>query len=148
MSGIDSSEIQRLLPHRFPFLLVDRIEKCEPGHRIVGWKCVSRQDCTSLGGQPGQQAMPDALVLETMAQVAVILTFKTLDMAERSGQLFFFAGIDKTRFHRRPGIGDRMLVEARVERIMRARGVGRFSTRATINDELVAQATMLAAVRA
>jgi 3-hydroxyacyl-[acyl-carrier-protein] dehydratase len=92
--------------------------------------------------------MPDALVLETMAQVAVILTFKTLDMSERSGQLFFFAGIDKTRFHRRPGIGDRMFVEARVERIMRARGVGKFSTHATIDDELVAQATMLAAVRA
>jgi 3-hydroxymyristoyl/3-hydroxydecanoyl-(acyl carrier protein) dehydratase len=92
--------------------------------------------------------MPDALVLEVMAQVAVILTFKTLDMSERSGQLFFFAGIDKTRFQRRPSIGDRMLVEARVERIMKSRGVGRFSTRATIDNELVAQATMLAAVRA
>ena len=148
MSGIDSSEIQRLLPHRYPFLLVDRIERCEPGHRIVGWKCVSRHECKSLGGQPGRQTMPDALVLEVMAQVAVILTFKTLDMSERSGQLFFFAGIDKTRFQRRPRIGDRMIVEARVERIMKARGVGRFSTRATIDDELVAQATMLAAVRA
>jgi 3-hydroxyacyl-[acyl-carrier-protein] dehydratase len=92
--------------------------------------------------------MPDALVLETMAQVAVILTFKTLDMPERSGRLFFFAGIDKTRFKRRPSIGDRMVVEARVERIMKARGVGRFFTRATINEELVAQASMLAAVRA
>jgi len=148
MSGIDALEIQRLLPHRYPFLLVDRIDGCEPGHRIVGWKCVSRNDCTSLGGQPGQQTMPDAMVLEVMAQVAVILTFRTLDMPERSGQLFFFAGIDKTRFERRPGIGDRMLVEARVERIMKARGVGRFSTRATIDGELVAQATMLAAVRA
>ena len=92
--------------------------------------------------------MPDALVLEVMAQVAVILTFKTLDMPERSGQLFFFAGIDKTKFQRRPSVGDRMLVEARVERIMKARGVGRFATRATIDGELVAQATMLAAVRA
>ena len=147
MSGIDPSEIQRLLPHRYPLLLVDRIESCEPGHRIVGWKCVSRHDCKPLGGQPGQQTMPDALVLEAMAQVAVILTFKTLDMSERSGQLFFFAGIDKTRFQRRPRIGDRMIVEARVERIMKARGVGRFSTRASIDDELVAQATMLAAVR-
>jgi 3-hydroxyacyl-[acyl-carrier-protein] dehydratase len=92
--------------------------------------------------------MPDALILETMAQVAVILTFRTLNISERSGRLFFFAGIDKTRFQRRPGIGDRMVVEARVERIMKSRGVGRFYTRATIDEELVAQATMLAAVRA
>jgi 3-hydroxymyristoyl/3-hydroxydecanoyl-(acyl carrier protein) dehydratase len=92
--------------------------------------------------------MSDALVLETMAQVAVILTFRTLDISERSGRLFFFAGIDKTRFQRRPSIGDRMVVEARVERIMKARGVGRFTTRATIDEQLVAQATMLAAVRA
>lgn len=147
MSGIESNEILRVLPHRYPFLLVDRIQSCEPGHMIVGWKCVSRRDCTSIGDHAARMTMPDMLVLEAMAQVAVILTFRTLDLSEAKGQLFFFAGIDKTRFFRRPRIGDRMVVEARVERLMKSRGIGKFLTCATIDDEMVSQATMMAAVK-
>ena len=145
MAELDIGMIQRLLPHRYPMLLVDRVLDWEAGRFIRGMKNVTANEPFFQGHFPEYKVMPGVLVIEAMAQVAGLLTMLS-EFARRDGsQLVLFAGIDEARFKRQVVPGDTLMLEANLERAVR--GVGRFRTRATVGDQLVCEATLLAAIR-
>lgn len=145
MSELDAAMIERLLPHRYPMLLVDRVLEWEAAKFIRAIKNVTVNEPFFHGHFPGNPVMPGVLVIESMAQVAGLLTMLS-DAARQDGsQLVLFAGIDGARFKRQVVPGDTLLLEAELERAVR--GIGRFRTRASVGDQLVCEATLLAAIR-
>jgi 3-hydroxyacyl-[acyl-carrier-protein] dehydratase len=142
---MDVNEIMTYLPHRYPFLLVDRIESIEPGKSIRGIKNVTINEPFFQGHFPGFPVMPGVLVIEALAQVAAILSHLIADRKPDGQSLIFFAGIDNARFRRPVLPGDRLTLEAEVIRIVR--GVGKFHTWAHVGDEIAAEAELMAAVR-
>jgi 3-hydroxyacyl-[acyl-carrier-protein] dehydratase len=145
MSELDIGMIRRLLPHRYPMLLVDRVLDWEAGKFLRAVKNVTVNEPFFEGHFPAYPVMPGVLVIEAMAQVAGLLTMLS-DVARRDGsQLVLFAGIDEARFKRQVFPGDTLMLEAQLERAVR--GVGRFHTRATVGDQLVCEAQLLAAIR-
>ena len=142
---LDIGIIRRLLPHRYPMLLVDRVLDWEPGQFLRGLKNVTVDEPFFQGHFPAYPVMPGVLVIEAMAQVAGLLTMLS-DVARRDGsQLVLFAGIDEARFKRQVMPGDTLVLEANLERAVR--GIGRFRTRATVGSEVVCEAQLLAAIR-
>jgi len=145
MPELDVAMIQRLLPHRYPMLLVDRVLDWEAGKFVRGVKNVSANEPFFQGHFPGYPVMPGVLVIEAMAQVAGLLTMLS-DVARRDGtQMVLFAGIDDARFRRQVVPGDTLTLEAHLDRAVR--GIGRFRTTATVGGELVCEAQLLAAIR-
>src|SRR6476469_8486352 len=145
MSELDIGMIRRLLPHRYPMLLVDRVLDWEAGKFIRGVKNVSINEPFFQGHFPSYPVMPGVLVIEAMAQVAGLLTMLS-GVARRDGtQLVLFAGIDDARFKRPVVPGDTLMLEAHLERAVRS--VGRFRTKATVDGQLVCEAQLLAAIR-
>ena len=145
MSELDIGIIRRLLPHRSPMLLVDRVLDWESGKFVRGVKNVTINEPFFQGHFPSYPVMPGVLVIEAMAQVAGLLTMLS-DVARRDGtQLVLFAGIDEARFKRQVVPGDTLMLEAHLERAVR--GIGRFRTKAMVGDELVCEAKLLAAIR-
>jgi 3-hydroxyacyl-[acyl-carrier-protein] dehydratase len=145
MAELDIGIIRRLLPHRYPMLLVDRVLDWQPGSFVRAVKNVTINEPFFQGHFPAYPVMPGVLVIEAMAQVAGLLTMLS-DVARRDGsQLVLFAGIDEARFKRQVVPGDTLLLEAHLERAVR--GIGRFRTKATVGDELVCEAKLLAAIR-
>lgn len=132
-------EIQKLLPHRYPFALVDRIVEYVPGERAVGIKNVTFNEPHFQGHFPGRPLMPGVLIVEAMAQVGgVVLT----QMPDAEGGLFVFAGMDKVRF-RRPVIpGDQLVMTMELLCIKRRR-FGKMQGRAEVNGQLVAEGELL-----
>jgi len=145
MGEMDTGEIMRHLPHRYPFLLVDRVLECIPGQRIKAVKNVTVNEPFFQGHFPDYPVMPGVLVIEALAQVSLILFYETMDRLPDEKSLIFFAGIDEARFKRQVLPGDQLLLEAIVRRLVR--GVGKFSVRASVGDALVAEAELLAALR-
>lgn len=143
--ALDIRGIMRYLPHRYPFLLVDRVLACEPGKTLRAVKNVTINEPFFAGHFPGHPVMPGVLVIEAMAQAAAILAYRTPGSHSGEGALFLFAGIDRARFRREVGPGDQLLLEVEVLRIMR--GVGKFAARATVNGEMAAEAELMAAFR-
>ena len=142
---LDIGMIRRLLPHRYPMLLVDRIVEWESGKYMRGLKNVTVNEPFFQGHFPAYPVMPGVLVIEAMAQVAGLLTMLS-GVARRDGsQLVLFAGIDEARFKRQVIPGDTLLLEATLERAVR--GIGRFRTRATVGAQLVCEARLMAAIR-
>ncbi|HLX30465.1 MAG TPA: 3-hydroxyacyl-ACP dehydratase FabZ [Casimicrobiaceae bacterium] len=142
---LDIGIIRRLLPHRYPMLLVDRVLDWEAGKFVRGIKNVSIDEPFFQGHFPAYPVMPGVLVIEAMAQVAGLLTMLS-DVARRDGtQLVLFAGIDDARFKRQVVPGDTLLLEAHLERAVR--GIGRFHTKAMVGNGLVCEARLLAAIR-
>jgi 3-hydroxyacyl-[acyl-carrier-protein] dehydratase len=146
MGEMDIGEIMRYLPHRFPFLLVDRVLECIPGKSIKAIKNVTANEPFFQGHFPGYPVMPGVLVVEALAQVSVILVHKTLNLTADGKSLIFFAGIDDARFKRQVLPGDQLLLESTEVRL--ARGVGKFNVKATVGGVLVAEAQLLAVLRA
>ncbi|MBI3802828.1 MAG: 3-hydroxyacyl-ACP dehydratase FabZ [Nitrospirae bacterium] len=109
---IDIGEITEILPHRYPFLLVDRIIEIEPGKRIVGFKNVTINEPFFQGHFPKHPIMPGVLIIESMAQVGGVLAFKSAKGSE--GQLVFFLGIDKAKFRKPVYPGDQLRIEVEV----------------------------------
>ena len=135
---LDVDAIQRILPHRYPFLLVDRILELEPDRRVVGLKNVSANEPFFAGHFPGRPVMPGVLIVEALAQTAGIL------MGEASGLIPMFMGIDKARFRRPVTPGDQLRLE--VEVLRKRRSVCRVAGRAFVGEDLVAEAEMMAAL--
>ena len=135
---MDVEAIQRILPHRYPFLLVDRILELEPDRRVVGLKNVTANEPFFAGHFPGRPVMPGVLIVEALAQTAGVL------MGDESGLIPMFMGIDKARFRRPVTPGDQLRLE--VEVLRRRRNVARVSGRAFVGDNLVAEAEMMAAL--
>jgi 3-hydroxyacyl-[acyl-carrier-protein] dehydratase len=145
MGEMDIGAIMRHLPHRYPFLLVDRVLECVPGERIKGVKNVTVNEPFFQGHFPGYPVMPGVLIIEALAQVSLILFYETIDRLPDDKSIIFFAGIDAARFKRQVLPGDQLLLESIERRLVR--GVGKFSVRATVGDALVAEAELLAALR-
>ena len=146
MPELDQVAIMRLLPHRHPMLLVDRVLDYEPMKSIRGLKNVTANEPFFPGHFPNYPVMPGVLVIEAMAQLAGLLTMLS-NLAKMDGsQLVLFAGIDEARFKRQVMPGDTLILECELKRA--GRGVGRFSCRAeTQAGQLVCEASLLAAVR-
>ena len=119
---LESEEIQRIIPHRYPFLLVDRIIELEHGVRAVGVKNVSGNEPFFQGHFPGMPIMPGVLQVEALAQVGAVAI---LSMPEHQGKLPYFAGIDGVRFRRVVRPGDQLVLEVTLERLRGRIGVGR-----------------------
>jgi len=141
-AAIDIKEIVRLLPHRYPFLLVDRILEVEKGKNIIGLKNVTINEPFFQGHFPGQPVMPGVLILEGMAQVGGILAYHSIP--EMVGEkLIYFAGIDKVRFRQPVVPGDQLLIEMIV---LKQKGkIWKMAGKAKVNGNLVAEAELLAA---
>ena len=142
---MDILEIMRYLPHRYPFLLVDRIVELDGNKSIRGIKNVTMNEPFFEGHFPGYPVMPAVLVIEALAQIASILAWKISGRDPGDGTLIFFAGIDGARFRRQVRPGDQLVLEADVNKLVR--GVGKFSVRAKVDDEIVAEAELMAAMR-
>ena len=136
---MDVNAIQKLIPHRAPFLLVDRVLEMTPGRRIVGVKSVTMNEPFFTGHFPGHPIMPGVLIVEALAQLGGILWVSSL--GGRGDKLFYFAGIDKCRFRRPVQPGDQLRLEveftAMKSRTCRARGT------ASVNGEVAAEAELL-----
>jgi 3-hydroxyacyl-[acyl-carrier-protein] dehydratase len=138
-------EILEYLPHRYPMLLVDRVLECEPGKRIVGFKNVTMNEPFFQGHFPHHPVMPGVLIIEALAQVSAILSFKTLGSKPDDRSVYYFVGIDEARFKKPVMPGDRLVLEAVLER--NVRGIWKFQTEAKVDDVLVAEARLMCTVR-
>ena len=145
MPTMDINEIMRLLPHRYPFLLVDRVLECEAGQRIKAVKNVTLNEPFFQGHFPGYPVMPGVLVIEAMAQVSAILAYVTRGERHDAKSLLFFAGIDDARFKRPVFPGDQLVLESVELNVVRS--VFKFAAKASVGGELVAEARLMAAVR-
>lgn len=137
---LDINEIMKVLPHRYPFLLVDKILEIELGKSIVGIKNVSINEPFFPGHFPGHPVMPGVLIIEAMAQVAAILAYSS-DESIRS-KITYFVGIDNARFRKPVMPGDQLRIE--IEATGCKRGIWIFSAKASVDGKLVAEAELKA----
>ncbi len=142
-SSLTISEIMNILPHRYPFLLVDRVLELVEGERILAIKNVTGNEDVFNGHFPGAPIFPGVMIIEALAQASGILGFKTTNTTADDGKLYLFAGVDKARFKKPVTPGDQLMLESRVVAVKR--NIWRFQTRATVNDKLVCEATLLCA---
>ncbi len=141
---VDIHEVMRRLPHRYPFLLVDRVLECHPGKSIVALKNVTINEQFFQGHFPGNPVMPGVLMLEALAQAAGMLAFITEDVYPDEITQFYFAGIDEVRFRKPVRPGDQLILKVNVERIMR--GIWKYATVAEVAGEEVTSCKMMIAV--
>lgn len=139
------NEIRKYIPHRYPFLLVDRVTELVEGDRIVAYKNVSINEDVFNGHFPQMPIFPGVMIVEAMAQAAGILGFKTLDKTPADGSIYLFAGADKVRFRRQVVPGDQLQLEAAVVSVKR--GIWKFECKATVDGALAASATIMCADR-
>ena len=138
----DIHEIIKALPHRYPFLLVDRIIEIEPGERIVGIKNVTINEQFFVGHFPGAPVMPAVLIIESMAQVSGVLIYK--DLPEREKKLIFFTGIESAKFRHPVLPGDQLQIE--MELLRRRNNFGKMNGKALVDGKLVAEAVVQFAI--
>ena len=132
-------EIMKLLPHRYPMLLVDRILEIEPQKRIVGLKNVTANEEFFQGHFPGAPVMPGVLIIESMAQCAAVLFL--MDLPDREKKLFYFGAVDRARFRKPVLPGDQLILECDV--LQRRGGTVRIRGNAKVDGVLVAEAELL-----
>ena len=139
--ALGKSEIEAILPHRDPFLLIDEVVELEPGARVVARKRVREDEYWTAGHFPGRPVMPGVLIVEAMAQTGAVAV---LSEEENRGRIAFFAGIDDVRFKRMVVPGDELELECELERI---RGpIGRGKATAKVDGKLAARGTLTFAV--
>lgn len=142
---MDIHDILKKLPHRYPFLLVDRVLELNKGKTIKALKNVTMNEPFFEGHFPHRPVMPGVLMLEALAQAAALLSFDTLGVEPDDTMIYYFAGIDGARFKRPVEPGDQLILEAELLR-MKA-GIFKFKTRATVAGELAVEAELTCAVR-
>jgi 3-hydroxyacyl-[acyl-carrier-protein] dehydratase len=133
----EAAQIMRILPHRYPFLLIDRVLELEAGKRVVAIKSVTANEPQFTGHFPGRPIMPGILMVEAMAQTGAVAVLST---PEHRGKLALFAGIDECRFRRTVLPGDTLRIEVTVEKL--ARLFGRARAVATVGDEVAVEAVL------
>jgi 3-hydroxyacyl-[acyl-carrier-protein] dehydratase len=138
--NFDVEKIMELLPHRYPFLLVDRVVEVEPGVSLSAIKNVTINEPFFQGHFPGKPIMPGVLILEAMAQATGLLAFSGL-IDPSDSKLYILVGIDKARFRGQVLPGDQLKLQVILKRNMR--GIGMFDCKALVNDEVVAEAQMM-----
>lgn len=138
-------QILEYLPHRYPFLLVDRVLECEPGKSIVAMKNVTMNEHFFVGHFPRFPVMPGVLIIEALAQTAAILTFQTHGHQADDNSLYYFVGIDNARFKRPVVPGDTLTLHAEIKR--QTRGIWFFTTRAMVDGQLASEADLMCTLR-
>lgn len=139
---LDIQKIKAIIPHRYPFLLVDKVTEMEEGKRVCGFKNVSANEPFFEGHFPEYPVMPGVLILEALAQVGAIAV---LDMEQNKGKIGFLAGVDKCRFKREVKPGDQLQLEVEIIRMRGAIGKGK--GRATVDGELACEAEIMFAIK-
>ena len=142
---MDIHAILESLPHRYPFLLVDRVLELEPGKNIVALKNVTINEPFFPGHYPHHPVMPGVLIIEAMAQVAALLSFQSMEKKPDEKTVYYFAGIDGARFKRPVTPGDQLIIKVSLTRSMR--GVFKFSARAEVDGQLAAEAELMCTVK-
>ncbi|MFD1422508.1 3-hydroxyacyl-[acyl-carrier-protein] dehydratase [Laceyella sediminis] len=137
----DVKQIQEIIPHRYPFLLVDRIVEWEPGKHAVGIKNVTVNEPFFQGHFPDYPVMPGVLIIEALAQVGAVIV---LGLEENKGKLAFFAGIDKVRFREQVKPGDTLTLEVEMIRLRGSMGKGKGIAR--VGDKVVAEGELMFAI--
>lgn len=145
MNTLDIQEVLKLLPHRYPFLLVDRVLDFVPNESLVAIKNVTINEPFFQGHFPHYPVMPGVMVIEAMAQACAILSFKTLGKLPSDGGVYLFVGIDKARFKRQVGPGDQLRLSVRLTRKMQ--GIWRFEASATVDDAICSTAELMCTYR-
>lgn len=141
MNTIDIHEIQRLLPHRYPFLLVDRVIEFTPGEHLVAIKNITYNEPQFTGHFPKRVIMPGVLILEAMAQATGLLAFKTVDDLHSDNALYYLAGIDNARFKKPVEPGDQLRLEVKI--VKNKRNLWKFSASASVDGEVVVTADIM-----
>ena len=142
---IKIEEIKQFLPHRYPMLLIDRVTELDLGNYVKGYKNITTNEPYFMGHFPGKEVMPGVLIVEAMAQVSGILGFKTMNKTPEEGSIYYFVGEDNLRFKKPVVPGDKLILESTV--ITNKKGIWKFDCTASVEDALVAKATILCADR-
>ena len=140
---LNVDEIQKIIPHRPPFLLVDRIDKLEPGIRGVGRKCVTMDEPYFVGHFPGKAVMPGVIILEALAQTGAIVM---LSLEQYKGKILYFGGMDKVKFRRQVVPGDVLTLDVEIIKHKGNFGVG--SAVAYVEDQVAVEAILTFAIGA
>ena len=141
----DIHEILKRLPHRYPFLLVDRVIEIERGKSLRALKNVTMNEPFFIGHFPHRPVMPGVMILEALAQAAAILAFDKIDVRPDDKTVFYFAGIDRARFKRPVEPGDQLMLHVTLDRIKS--GIVKFTTDARVGDSVVAEAELMCTMR-
>ncbi|MFM1991794.1 MAG: 3-hydroxyacyl-[acyl-carrier-protein] dehydratase FabZ [Pseudomonadota bacterium] len=145
MTTIDIRGILEYLPHRYPFLLLDRVLELEPGKRIVAIKNVTINEPFFVGHFPHIPVMPGVLMIEALAQAAGVLSFETLGRKSDASSVFYFVGIDGARFKKPVGPGDQLRLEVEIMRF--AKSISKFRGVATVDGQVAAEAELMCTLR-
>ncbi|MEE8379562.1 MAG: 3-hydroxyacyl-ACP dehydratase FabZ [Gammaproteobacteria bacterium] len=144
-STLDIYEILEHLPHRYPFLMIDRVTECKVGERLVGYKNVTYNEPHFQGHFPNKEVMPGVLIIEALAQATGILAFRTNGKVPDENSLYYLVGVDGVRFKRPVIPGDQLKLE--VDIIKTKRGVWKFNGKASVDGEMVCTAELMCAER-
>jgi 3-hydroxyacyl-[acyl-carrier-protein] dehydratase len=144
---MDINEILKHLPHRYPFLLIDRVVALEPDKNIVAMKNVTINEPFFVGHFPHHPVMPGVLVIEAMAQAAAVLTFRSNNHLPDDKSIYYFVGIDNARFKRPVIPGDQLMLHVSITRAREARGLWKFKAEARVDANLAAEAELLCTLR-
>ena len=142
---MDIQEILKRLPHRYPFLLIDRVLELEKGKRILALKNVTMNEPFFTGHFPNRPVMPCVMMLEALAQAAAILAFDNTGVRPDDDTVFYFVGIDNARFKRPVVPGDQLMLHATLDRAKA--GIVKFTARAMVGDAVAAQADLMCTMR-
>ncbi len=145
LNSMDINDVLEHLPHRYPFLLVDRVIKFESGKSLLALKNVTYNEPQFAGHFPQKPILPGVLVIEALAQATGILAYKSTNKKPDGESLYYLVGIDKARFKRPVNPGEQLILQ--VEVIKKMRGVWKFSAVATVEDHIVASAELMCAER-
>ena len=145
MSIIDINEIKKYIPHRYPFLLVDRIIELEVGKRVVGLKNVTVDEPFFPGHFPHSPVMPGVLIIEALAQAAAVLAFKTEGTVPDENSMVYFASVDNVRFKRPVVPGDQLILEAEIVRT--TRNIWKSKAVARVEGEVATEAEFMCAIK-
>lgn len=141
---MDIGKVLSLLPHRYPFLLVDRVLECEPGERLVGIKNITANEPQFTGHFPAKPVMPGVLIIEALAQATGLLAMETVPPQDQA--IYYLVGIDKARFKRPVVPGDQLRLEVQVAK--RRREIWVFDCQASVDGNVVASAEIMCTARA
>jgi 3-hydroxyacyl-[acyl-carrier-protein] dehydratase len=145
-TSMDIHEILDYLPHRYPFVMIDRVVSYELGKEITAIKNVSINEPYFPGHFPYHPVMPGVMIVEAMAQAAAILSFKTLDTKPTDDSVYYFAGIDNARFKKPVSPGDQIVLNVKIDRILK--GIWKYTGVAKVDDVVVAEASMMCILKA
>lgn len=142
---MDIHQILKMMPHRYPILLVDRVLEIDAGKSIKALKNVSINEPYFVGHFPHRPVMPGVLMIEALAQAAALLSFASLGVTSDANSVYYFAGIDGARFKRPVEPGDQLILDVLVDR--QKAGISKFKARASVGGELAAEAELMCTMR-